>query len=80
MKNIDAQEKTREVAEQLRQSLIDRIQNFVEEVPQIIEEVRRAAAKQLEEMEKISRSANEMFLATQQMLQEACERMEKARS
>jgi len=80
MKTIEAQEKAREAAEQVRQSLIERMQTFVEEVPQIIEELRRAAAKQLREMEKISGSANEMFLATKRMLQEACERMEKARS
>ena len=80
MKNFEAQERTRELADEVRQSLVDRFQRFIEEAPQIIEDLRRTAAKQLEEMELISRSGNDKLQQMQEMFQKALEQIEKARS
>jgi hypothetical protein len=63
----------------VRQSLSERFQKFVEEGPQIIEDLRRAAAEELEVMKNVSESAKEMLNTAQQMLQKAREQMEKAR-
>ena len=65
------QERGREIAELMHSSLMDRVQNYIEQIPQIMEELRRTVANQLEEMEKISASAKEMLQATQKMIQKA---------
>ena len=69
MKAMQAQEMIRQSGELMHSSLVDRLQNYIERVPQIIEDFQRAAANQLKEMEKISALAKEMLQATQQMVQ-----------
>ena len=79
MNQIQALERARESAELMHSSLLDRIQNYIEQMPKIIDDFKRAAANQLEEMEKISASAQEMLQAAQEMIQKAS-KQKKTRS
>ena len=80
MKIMEAQEKAREAADKVRQTISDQVKVFMEEAPKIVEDLRRAAAKQWEEAERVSDSAREMLRVGQQILQKALEQMGKARS
>ncbi len=72
MRTFNHQEKARESAEQIRSQ---RLQDLLEKAPKIIEDMRRAAAKQMDEMEKLTTSAREMLQETKQLLQQIKEQI-----
>ncbi len=78
MKEIGLEEQARQLAEEAREASAGHLQKFILEGPQIIEDMRRAAARQWEETEKISASAREMLQVAQQILHKALEQMGKA--
>ena len=77
MQNIEAQEKARDAAELVRQSLAHRMQKFLDDAPRIMEIIRQSATEQWKEAEKVSQSARDMLYAAQQLLQKTSDQIER---